>query len=102
MGRDDGPRQEAPAHAVTVSTFFMDNTEVTNAEYAEFVGDTHHPPPSQWIGAKPPHGTEQWPVANVSLVDANVFAAWRSKRDGLTLSLTDRRGMGQNSDFSPV
>ncbi|HEY6189690.1 MAG TPA: protein kinase, partial [Pyrinomonadaceae bacterium] len=40
MGRNDGPPAEAPAHSVTVSDFSMDKTEVTNAEYAEFVNET--------------------------------------------------------------
>jgi serine/threonine-protein kinase len=65
----------------------MDKTEVTNSEYAEFVRDTSHPPPKHWVGTKPPVGQEIWPVVNVSLEDANAFAAWRSKRDGVTYRL---------------
>lgn len=87
MGRNDGPLQETPAHKVTVASFFMDRTEVTNAEYAEFVRDSHHQPPSDWNGLKPPYGTEKWPVLNVSLEDVNAFAGWRSKRDSVTYRL---------------
>jgi formylglycine-generating enzyme required for sulfatase activity len=87
MGRDDGAVQDAPAHPVTVGDFFMDETEVTNAEYAEFVNETKHPPPSHWPDGKIPGDQEQWPVANVSLDDARAFAAWRSKRDGVTYRL---------------
>lgn len=71
-----------PAHQVTVSTFFMDRTEVTNAEYADFVTETKHQPPSYWREGKPPVGEEKWPVTNVSLADADVFAQWRTKRYG--------------------
>src|SRR6185312_5956265 len=42
MGRDDGPAREAPAHAVQVATFFMDKSEVTRGEYAEFINKTNH------------------------------------------------------------
>jgi formylglycine-generating enzyme required for sulfatase activity len=87
MGRNEGPPQETPTHQVSVNSFFMDKTEVTNKEYAEFVRDTHHAPPSDWNGTKPPYGTELWPVLNVSIDDVNAFAAWRSKRDGVTYRL---------------
>jgi serine/threonine protein kinase/formylglycine-generating enzyme required for sulfatase activity len=80
MGRDKGPRQETPAHPVTVQPFHMDRTEVTNTEYAEFVKQTNHAPPGHWVGTRPPFGQELWPVVNVSFEDANAFADWRSKR----------------------
>jgi len=87
MGRNTGPPQETPAHAVTVQPFLMDTTEVTNTEYADFVREMNHTPPSHWAGNKPPFGQELWPVVNVSLDDAMAFAAWRSKRDGATYRL---------------
>src|SRR5689334_12118560 len=87
MGRAGGPTQETPAHPVAVQSFQMDRTEVSNSEYAEFVGETKHLPPSHWGGTKPPFGQELWPVANVSFTDANAFAAWRSKRDHVTYRL---------------
>ena len=87
MGRNSGPLWETPAHSVTVQPFMMDRTEVSNTEYAEFVSDTKHAAPSHWAENKPPFGQEQWPVVNVSFEDANEFAAWRSKRDGVTYRL---------------
>jgi len=87
MGRNDGPPEETPAHSVKVQTFFMDKTEVTNTEYGEFVSETNYAPPSHWAGPKPPFGQELWPVVNVSFVDANAFAKWRSKRDSLPYRL---------------
>ncbi|HVG31533.1 MAG TPA: SUMF1/EgtB/PvdO family nonheme iron enzyme [Pyrinomonadaceae bacterium] len=87
MGRDDGPQQESPAHTVTVGSFFMDNTEVTNTEYAEFVGETGYRPPGHWAAGKVVSGQEHWPVNNVSLEDARAFAVWRSKRDNVTYRL---------------
>jgi serine/threonine-protein kinase len=87
MGRNNGPPQETPAHPIKVQTFLMDKTEVTIAEYAEFVRDTNHSAPGYWAGPKPPFGQERWPVVNVSFDDANAFAAWRSKRDGVSYRL---------------
>ncbi|HEV7889318.1 MAG TPA: bifunctional serine/threonine-protein kinase/formylglycine-generating enzyme family protein [Pyrinomonadaceae bacterium] len=76
-----------PAHDATVGAFAIDRTEVTNAEYADFVKATNHAPPSDWGGTTPPAGRERLPVANVSFDDANAFAAWRSRRDGVTYRL---------------
>lgn len=87
MGRNDGLPQERPQHEVTLETFFMDRTEVTNEEYAEFVRDMRVDPPAHWVRGKPLPLQEKWPVVNVSPKDAEAFAAWRSKRDGVTYRL---------------
>lgn len=43
MGSDDPTMVDArPVHEVTVSGFWMDRTEVTNAQYARFVDETHY------------------------------------------------------------
>jgi serine/threonine-protein kinase len=105
MGRDDVPLMsdelkarrpqyllwmynQWPAHNVTVGPFAIDRTEVTNAEYAEFVKETgHQPPPRVWDGVRPKAGEEQFPVSNVSYEDARAFAEWRSRRDHATYRL---------------
>src|SRR5712691_6389913 len=87
MGRNDGPFQERPEHTITVQTFYMDRTEVTNEEYAQFVRDIHYEPPSHWLRGKPLPLQEKWPVGNVSPRDAEAFAKWRSQRDGVTYRL---------------
>jgi formylglycine-generating enzyme required for sulfatase activity len=40
MGANDGAPDEQPKHNVKVSAFWMDRTEVTNAEYAKFAKET--------------------------------------------------------------
>jgi formylglycine-generating enzyme required for sulfatase activity len=87
MGLKTGLPFEKPVHLVTVQRFSMDRTEVTNSDYAEFVNDTNHAPPSHWSGTKPPAGQELWPAVNVSFDDALAFAEWRSKRDGVNYRL---------------
>jgi len=87
MGRNNGPPQETPAHPVAVPAFQIDRTEVNNTEYADFVREMKHAPPSHWAGDKPPFGQELWPVVNVSHNDALAFAAWRSKRDNVNYRL---------------
>ena len=107
MGRKSGPPQETPAHAVTVETFSMDRTEVSNTEYADFVRETGHAAPAHWIQNKPPFGQEMWPVVNVSFDDATAFAAWRSKRDGVSYRLPAEEEWeyaarnGEQSDLYP-
>jgi serine/threonine protein kinase/formylglycine-generating enzyme required for sulfatase activity len=101
MGRDDVVKSDDyeilqyPAHEVTVESFYIDKTEVTNAEYAKFVDEMGYPVPvgkegpdwQPWEGNKPPAGQELWPVRNVSVEDTKAFAAWLSKRDGVTYRL---------------
>jgi serine/threonine-protein kinase len=92
MGRNDVPKSaerdmESPAHEVSVKDFFMDRTEVTNAEYADFVHRTGYQAPKNWAGNNPPTGRERWPVTEVSADDARGFAAWRSTRDGVKYRL---------------
>ncbi len=80
MGTDEGDSFESPAHEVTIAPFFMDRTEVTNAQYAEFLKATNHRSPPDWKDGKYPPGTEKFPVVNVSWQDANDYAAWAGKR----------------------
>jgi serine/threonine-protein kinase len=93
MGRNDISPKDSdqspqwPAHTVTVEAFYIDKTEVSSAEYAQFVRATGHPAPSHWREGNPPAGQERWPVANVSYDDAMAFAAWRSQRDGVIYRL---------------
>ena len=107
MGRKSGPPQETPSHPVTVQSFQMDRTEVSNSEYAEFVRETNHAAPGHWNGPKPPFGQELWPVVNVSFDDANAFAGWRSKRDGSSYRLPTEEEWeyaarnGEKSDLYP-
>ena len=98
MGWNRG-REQKGEHTVTVSAYYLDKYEVTNAEYAAFIKNTGRPAPEMdpsvkeksywvpWNGNNPPSGREYWPVTNVSPKDVEAFAAWLSKRDGVAYRL---------------
>src|SRR4051794_3351316 len=60
MGSDTGPADERPRHRVRLDGFWMDRTEVTNAQFAAFVAATGYvtvaerpPDPSQFPPDRP-------------------------------------------------
>jgi formylglycine-generating enzyme required for sulfatase activity len=77
LGPGDG--REAP-ETVRMDGFYMDRTEVKNAEYEKFVSATRHAPPANWPNGKLPKEIEHFPVMCVSWEDAAAFAAWAGKR----------------------
>ncbi len=88
MGHNTGNDNERPEHEVSVKDFAIDKTEVTNAEYYEFVKATAYKPfPVHWVNDKPIPGQELMPVRFVNAEDIKAFAAWRSKRDGVEYRL---------------
>jgi len=87
MGRVGATIAELPVHSVTLKPFFIDKSEVTNEEYQQFVNETKYDPPANWAGGKPIPGQETLPVTFVSYDDANAFAVWRSRRDGVQYRL---------------
>ena len=95
MGSDNASLQARGVHRETVDSFYMDKTEVTNADYSEFVKSGYRVPTDEgkapwwkpWNGTDPPSGREHWPVSNVSAKDAEAYAQWLSKRDGVQYRL---------------
>jgi len=60
--------------------FFVARTPVTNAQYARFVAETGHRPPSHWKGRTPPGELGDHPVVYVSWHDAVEYAEWAGAR----------------------
>jgi len=87
MGADGvGERDEQPAHAVAVSSFLLDSTEVTNGQYLECVSAGACKPyrdnVARGFHAGPEagfRGPEQ-PVVGVSWFDASDYCKFRGKR----------------------
>jgi len=99
MGAEGWGEFESPIHEVFVDDFFIDETSVTNLDFAEFVSQTGHKTTAEIIGfasgykngeMKEINGlswktyyTEErknHPVVLVSWNDANEFAKWAGKR----------------------
>jgi sulfatase modifying factor 1 len=78
MGRDDGPAVERPAHRVMLSTYYIDQHEVTVRQYDLFVKATGHRPPG---GPDEAAATADpaLPVVRVSAQDAWEYAQWARK-----------------------
>jgi toxoflavin biosynthesis protein ToxD len=84
LGGDD---TKLPLRRVNVPDFFIGETEVTKAQYAEFVAATEHRAPDDWRGGKSPPETEDEPVTGVTWTDANEYCAWLSKETGAIVRL---------------
>jgi len=107
------PRNEKPAHPVTVSSFWIDATEVTNAQFAAFVAATKYVTvaerPVDWeqIKRQVPEGTPK-PADSVLQPGSLVFHMPRegtSTRDvsewwEWTLGATWRHPEGPSSDIN--
>lgn len=73
---DDSPESPNRRQEVRLPAFYMDATEVSNAQYARFVQATGHPAPeSDDFRAAP-----SLPVTHVTLADARAYCAWAGKR----------------------
>jgi sulfatase-modifying factor enzyme 1 len=71
---------------VELDPVFVQNLEVSNAEFAEFLAATDYRPAidnrflAHWVDGAPRPGTEDEPVVYVDLADARAYAAWRGWR----------------------
>jgi formylglycine-generating enzyme required for sulfatase activity len=82
MGVDAGGQEdEHPAHPVTLAAFWLDRTEVTNAQWNECVAAGVCRAKSAEVRARHPDfdGPEQ-PVSGIAWDDARAYCAWRGKR----------------------
>lgn len=100
-----GGDTQLPLRRVNVSDFFIAETEVTNAQYAEFVEATEHRAPAGWRreDGKFPSETDNEPVAGITWADANDYCTWLSKEIGATVRLPseaewERAARGDNAD----
>ncbi|MDQ3712266.1 MAG: SUMF1/EgtB/PvdO family nonheme iron enzyme, partial [Acidobacteriota bacterium] len=88
MGRNDGGILERPEHPIDVKSFWMDKTEVTTAEYYDFVKESGYmSTPANWEGGKPLARDEKLPVRFVNINDIKEFSEWRSARDKVAYRL---------------
>ncbi len=79
----EGGDDEVPLHKVTLDGFWIDRTEVTNAQYRIFVGATGHGEPTTCEWGDPTYGDEtkaNHPVVCVSWDDAKAYCEWAGAR----------------------
>jgi formylglycine-generating enzyme required for sulfatase activity len=71
-----------PVHTVRVDSFYIDEHEVTNAQYHLFCKETGHHLPEFWGMDRYRCGPDfpDYPVVGVSWRDAHAYAAWAGKR----------------------
>ena len=73
-------KDDTPIGPVVISAFQIDQSEVTNEQYAAFMKAKGHRPPFHWINGKISDDVKKQPVANVSWDDAVAFCTWQGKR----------------------
>ncbi len=64
-------------------TLYVKRTEVTNAEYAEYLASTGADAPSNWTNGTYPDGEGDYPVNYVSYEDAESYCEWLTAQDGV-------------------
>jgi formylglycine-generating enzyme required for sulfatase activity/serine/threonine protein kinase len=85
MGNDEGENDERPSRVIRLDPYYMDETEVTNGQYAVCVEQGGCRPPS--IANPTYHSAyygsaafENYPVVYVTWQQANNFCQWRQAR----------------------
>jgi formylglycine-generating enzyme required for sulfatase activity len=87
MGTGEESAINGPAHKVTLDTFRIAQTPISNAQYRLFVRDTGTPPPVHWSTDNFPEGLAEMPVTQLSWNDALAYCAWLSAQTGLRITL---------------
>jgi formylglycine-generating enzyme required for sulfatase activity len=80
VGLDATGGEYSVPHQVTLRDFWIDQYEVMNLQYAEFVAKTGHQPPDGWPNGKMPADQESYPVIGVSWDLAAAYCQWAHKR----------------------
>ncbi|WP_372364734.1 SUMF1/EgtB/PvdO family nonheme iron enzyme [Candidatus Uabimicrobium sp. HlEnr_7] len=79
IGNEQGFYDEKPIKKHYTKAFFIDDHEVTNAEYNIFLEDMGFDSPKHWNGVYP-EKLANFPVVGVSWYDAALYASWAGKR----------------------
>ncbi len=81
MGRNNAADpEETPAHSVSLASYYLDKTPVTNSQYAGFVRATNGQGAPDSIQSEFPAGQDAWPVTNVSWHEASDYCQANGKR----------------------
>ena len=83
MGNNDGLPAEKPAHQVRLSTYYIDQHEVTNRQFRLFMREAKYrgQPAGKWLSDEKARAEpDTLPVTHVNFHDANAYAAWAGKQ----------------------
>jgi formylglycine-generating enzyme required for sulfatase activity len=106
QGSSSGMDDEAPVHPVSLSSFLIDATEVTRAQFADFIRDTDYKTsaelsesPATW---RIPGFMQNMndPVVCVSWDDAVAYCNWRSSKAGLAPCYTVNKDKTVETDMT--
>lgn len=92
MGSNPGPgiaAHETPQHEINLPEYRIGKYPVTNAQYEEFIRETHRSVASEmgWDGQKVPEGAGRLPVIGVTWYDAMAYCEWLSRKTSRKYSL---------------
>lgn len=101
-----GGATKLPVRRVSVADFSIAETEVTNAQYLEFIEAAKHPAPAKWKNGKFADGDADKPVVGVTWADANAYCQWLSKQIGAEARLPneaewERAARGETENIYP-
>jgi formylglycine-generating enzyme required for sulfatase activity len=86
-GTRESYREESPQHRVSLATYAIARTLVSNTLYARFVVATGARAPLHWRGSNPPEALHDHPVTDVSWEEAAACAAWLGAATAMRLRL---------------
>ena len=83
MGREDGDPVERPAHRVTLSTYYIDQHEVTVRQFVQFLKETGRPIDAAKLTSREttdPPVAEDPPAVNLSAREAKAYCNWADRK----------------------
>jgi len=83
MGREDGETTERPTHRVALSTYYIDQHEVTVRQFVQFLKETGRPIDAAKLipkEATDPAAVDDLPAVNVSSQQAKAYCDWARKK----------------------
>jgi formylglycine-generating enzyme required for sulfatase activity len=80
VGLDGLEKQHTIPTQIDLGEFWIDQYEVMNVQYGEFLADTDYAPPANWPDGNIPQGQETHPVSGVAWELAADYCEWAKKR----------------------
>ncbi len=80
VGRDAPSQSYVPPQQVNLAEFWLDQYEVTNAQFAEYLAQTNQQPPASWPEGQMPADQADHPVKGLTWNIAAAYCQWAQKR----------------------